>query len=141
MPMLDLSRPAFGSMIFKEGIEAAEFLGRPLKSTINARTTDLDYPGFQLGFEDNQFADVTVYFKAYEGRAVCTELRLTNGVIVTAATQKDDITARLGQNYDAESWKEYGVLQYTFGNLIIEFIYLDDAQVELDHVHAYLDYV
>jgi hypothetical protein len=140
MPMLDLSRPAFGSMIFKEGIEAAEFLGRPLKSTINARTTDLDYPGFQLGFEDNQFADVTVYFKVYPDRAICPELKFTNGLVVTPATTKDELTARLGNEYDAEQWEKYDVLQYTFGNLIVEYIF-DDDHVTLDQLHAYLNYM
>lgn len=140
MPMLDLSRPAFGSIVFKDNLQSAEFLGRPQKTVITARCMDLTYPRYIISFEDNMFTDVHVYFKSHTDEVICQELFLTNGMVVTPGSNMDELTARLGKNFDGESWEKYGVLQYSFGNLILEFVF-DEEKMELDYLHAYLDFV
>lgn len=137
-PVLDLSRPAFGSLIFGDRLESAEFLGRPNKAVIHPRTVDLTYPGFQLEFEDGEFVFVNIYLKPYPDRTSTTELRLTDGTVITPASTSDEMIARFGDSYDDEQWEHHGVLQYYFGKMVFEAVF-DDDRTTLEQVNAYLN--
>lgn len=138
IPLLDLSRPAFGSMVFGDPLDAAEFLGRPTKINIQPRTMDLYYPGFKLEFEDGQFILCQVEFKDNSGKPTGHVLRLTNGTVITGDSTHQDIVSRFGDQFDPGQWEKCDVMQYILGKMVFEAFFDDDHQTLL-YATAYLN--
>jgi hypothetical protein len=140
MPDLDLNRPAFGSLVFGDPLEAASFFGRPGKCEITKYAIDLYYPqGFELSFEEDRFVMLHIYFHETQHMPAASQVRFNSGFVVSAATVPDDVSGRLGNEIDAEQWNEHGVMQYCYGNFVIEFIFDDDRKTMLN-ITAYLDH-
>lgn len=138
IPVLDLSRPAFGSLIFGDPLEAAEHFGRPSKIKIHPRALDLYYPNFELAFEDNQFVQCQVHIHRSPGEPTGHVLRLTNGLEISHATHHEAIVTQLGHEFDREQWDNCCVMQYFIGKMVFEAMF-DEDHITLLYITVYLN--
>ncbi|HMO36804.1 MAG TPA: hypothetical protein PKA06_12245 [Gemmatales bacterium] len=136
VPMLDLNRPAWGTLVFGDKIEAAAFLGKPEKTILKPRCMEFIYRGWKLEFEDGVFEELSVYLRDEPDCPAVPELKFTSDMTLTHRTPHTEIIQHLGEHYDANSWEKYFILHYKFHSVVFEAEY-DEDDLLLDRVTVY----
>ena len=131
MPVFDLEAGALGGLRLGDGLEKAEFLGRPDidDQTADPRRMCLDYAGrgFQIVFEMGQFVELNCTIALHaadmapEPGQGFSRPRLSSGIVLTPETSVDQVLQSFGPPETEENFVRGRALTYRKEWFTMEF--------------------